>query len=282
MKEIIAAVLQFEQFVIALLISLPRVYAFIAMAGIFNPASVPRLARNVTILVITLPLIPLNLPHTGLIGYNLTSLSVYFAKEYAIGFVFGYMIGWIFWMVAAAGDLIDNQRGAAIAASIDPLQGHETSPLGMLFSQGFITYFFSIGGLLIILEILYKSFVIWPVDSLLPLVSSQFPELALEILDHGMRLMFVLAAPVVALMFLSEFALALLSRFAPQIQVFVIAMPIKSAIAILVLIFYIKIMFPFAADQQRIFPEFVGRLHSVLEEGQNLLSNTDQRKTDEP
>ncbi|WP_068419790.1 type III secretion system export apparatus subunit SctT [Labrenzia sp. OB1] len=282
MNEVIAAALQFEKLVIALLISLPRVYAFIAMAGILNASSVPRLARNVAILVLTLPLIPLNLPYSSVIGTSLTSLSFYFAKEYAIGFIFGYMIGWIFWVVAAAGDLIDNQRGAAIAASIDPLQGHETSPIGKLFSQGFVTYFFSIGGMLIILEILYKSFALWPVDSMLPIVSSRFPELVLDILDHGMRTMFVLAGPVVALMFLSEFALALVSRFAPQIQVFVLAMPIKSAIAIFVLIFYIKVLFPFAADQRSFFPEFVGRLYSVLEQGQNLLSNPDRREGDVP
>ena len=32
-------------------------------------------------------------------------------------------------------------------------------------------------------------------------------------------------------MFLAEFALAMISRFAPQIQVFILAMPIKSALA---------------------------------------------------
>ena len=38
-------------------------------------------------------------------------------------------------------------------------------------------------------------------------------------------------------MFLAEFALAMVSRFAPQIQVFILAMPIKSILAIFVLIF---------------------------------------------
>ena len=53
----------------------------------------------------------------------------------------------------------------------------------------------------------------------------------------------VLSGPLVAAMFLSEFALAIVSRFSPQVQVFVLAMPIKSAIAIFMLIFYFGVIF---------------------------------------
>ncbi|MEO9776467.1 type III secretion system export apparatus subunit SctT [Roseibium sp.] len=274
--------LVFEDLLLALLISLPRVYAFIAMAGIMNASAVPRLARNACILILSLPLVPVNMAYSEAIGENLSVFAFYFAKEYAIGFVFGYMIGWIFWAVTASGDFMDNQRGAAIASSIDPLQGHETSPLGSLFSQAFVTYFYAIGGMLVIVELLYKSFVLWPVTNLIPLVSDQFPVLIFEVLDLGMRTMFILAAPVIAMMFLSEFALALVSRFAPQIQVFVLAMPIKSAIAIFILIFYIKIMFPFASDQQSLFFELTDKLYSVLEQGTEILADPAPRETGTP
>ena len=53
-----------------------------------------------------------------------------------------------------------------------------------------------------------------------------------------------LAAPVVIAMFLAEFSLAVISRFAPQIQVFVLAMPIKSIIAMFILVFYFGVLLP--------------------------------------
>ncbi|EHS51279.1 type III secretion protein SpaR/YscT/HrcT, partial [Rhizobium sp. PDO1-076] len=204
------------------------------------------------------------------------------SKEYAIGFIFGYMVGWIFWSVVAAGDFIDNQRGDAIASSIDPLQGNETSLTGNLFSQAFLTYFYAVGGVLLMMGILYKSFLLWPVTKMLPIVSDQFPVLFLAVLDVGMRTMFILAAPVVALMFLSEFALALVSRFAPQVQVFILAMPIKSAIAIFLLIFYIKVMFPYAADQQSVFVDFTDQLYTVLIEGREILATKNNEGTKLP
>lgn len=263
----------FEDLILALLISLPRIYAFIGTAQILNATAVPRLARNAAILSLAMPIIPVNLLHIGEINQDLRAFALFFAKEYVIGFVFGYMIGWLFWAITASGDFIDNQRGAAIASSIDPLQGHQTSPLGSLFSQAFVTYFFSIGGMLVIVGILYKSFLLWPVTQTLPMVSEDFPVLILEVLDMGMRTMFILAAPVIAIMFLSELALALVSRFAPQIQVFILAMPIKSAIALFILIFYTGIMFSYSVDQKSYFFHWTDQLYKILEIGEEAANN---------
>lgn len=261
---------QFEIYLLALLISIPRIYGFLTTAPILSPGAVPRMARNAAILIICLPIVPVNLANADGIDRTLGTIAYFFAKEFAIGFVFGYMVGWIFWMITAVGDLIDNQRGAAIAASIDPLQGTETSPLGILFSQAFTTYFFSIGGMLVILNLLYTSYALWPVTEALPILSPDFPVLILGIFDHAMRAMFVLAAPVVAIMFLSEFALAMVSRFAPQIQVFILAMPIKSGVAIAILVFYCSLLFPYAADQASFFDVWAVQLYDILEIGRTV------------
>ncbi|WP_373636879.1 type III secretion system export apparatus subunit SctT [Yoonia sp. BS5-3] len=273
MEVLVGLFLQFETYLLALLISIPRIYGFLITAPILSPGAVPRLARNATILILCVPIVPVNLVNADTIDRTLGSVAYFFAKEFAIGFVFGYMVGWIFWMITAVGDLIDNQRGAAIASSIDPLQGTETSPLGNLFSQAFVTYFFSIGGMLIILQVLYTSYSLWPVTEALPILSPEFPALILRIFDHAMRMMFVLAAPVVAIMFLSEFALAMVSRFAPQIQVFILAMPIKSGVAIVILIFYCSLLFPYATDQQSFFATWTEALYTILESGRILREN---------
>ncbi len=269
METLIGLFQQFEAYLLALLISIPRIYGFLTTVPILSAGAVPRLARNAVILILCIPIVPVNFANAEGIDRTLSTVAYFFAKEFAIGFVFGYMVGWIFWMITAVGDLIDNQRGAAIASSIDPLQGTETSPLGNLFSQAFVTYFFSIGGMLIVLQVLYTSYNLWPVTQALPILSTDFPVLILKIIDHAMRTMFVLAAPVVAIMFLSEFALALVSRFAPQIQVFILAMPIKSGVAIAILVFYCNLLFPYASEQRSYFVTFTDELYTILEVGRD-------------
>src|SRR5690606_27665376 len=102
---------------------------------------------------------------------------------------------------------------------------------------------------LFLVSILYQSFLVWPVWQFLPVFTPEFPKLFLGILDHGMRLAFIFAAPLVLVMFIAEAALAMVSRFAPQVQVFILAMPIKSGLAMFILVLYVTLLFPDAAGR---------------------------------
>lgn len=250
---------------IALLLTLPRFYGFLASSQLFNSTVIPGIARTATVLSLAIVAVPINLAYAAEFERTVPNVALYFIKELAIGFVIGYLVGWIFWAVQSAGALIDNQRGAAIAASIDPLQGHETSPLGIMFSQVFLTYIFSTGAILPMIGLIYESFVLWPATRGIPILSDAFPELVLGLADEAMRFTVVLAGPIIAIMFLAEFALAIVSRFAPQVQVFVLAMPIKSALAIFMLIFYFSILLPAAEDKLDEFGGYMRTFYNLMQ-----------------
>jgi type III secretion protein T len=255
----------FDQEIIALILTLPRIYAFLSTSQLLADSAVPRLPKTAAILSLSIVAVPINLVYVDMFDRTVASFALYFVKEYAIGFVLGYIVGWVFWAVQSAGAFIDNQRGAAIAASIDPLQGHETSPLGILFSTAFLTYIFTVGAFLPILGLLYKSFLLWPATRGIPILSDQFPVLALAIADNALRIVVIIAGPIVAIMFLAEFALAMVSRFAPQVQVFILAMPIKSALAIFILIFYFSRLLPYATDRLSVFEPYMNRFYDVMQ-----------------
>ena len=254
----------FDSELIAFILTLPRLYAFLAAAQLLNSAVVPGLPRTAAVFGMAFLAVPMNIEAAATFNRSVVVLVVYFAKEYAIGFLLGYLMGWMFWVISAAGGLIDNQRGAAIASSIDPLQGEEASTLGNLFSQAFLTFVFTTGAFLLVLGVVYKSYVVWPVTNAVPVISEAFPQTMLSIFDNAMRLAVVLAGPIMAIMFLAEFSLAMISRFAPQIQVFVLAMPIKSALAIMVLIFYFWMLLPFAERQLVSSEGYIAKLYEIL------------------
>lgn len=257
----------FDSEFIALFLTLPRLYAFLETAQLMNAAAVPRLTRTVAILSISIAAVPINMAHVAEFDRTVGTLALYVAKEAMIGFILGYLVGWIFWGVQSAGALIDNQRGAAIAASIDPLQGQETPILGILFSQAFITYVYAAGVILPLLGLIYQSFAIWPATVAMPTFQPNFPELVLGFTDQAMRFAVVLAGPIVVAMFLAEFALAMISRFAPQVQVFILAMPIKSGLAIFLLIFYFSVLLPYSADQMLFIAEVIGKMRTAVDPG---------------
>ena len=269
----------FDREIIAMLLTLPRIYAFMATSQLIAQTAVPRVARTVVILTLAIIAAPINFAHIDSFDRTIPSYALFFVKEFGIGFVLGYIVGWIFWAVQSAGALIDNQRGAAIAASIDPLQGHETSPLGILFSQAFVTYVFSSGAVLPIIGLLYQSFALWPATHGIPIFTDEFPVLALTIADQAMRIVIIIAGPIVAIMFLAEFALAMVSRFAPQVQVFILAMPIKSALAIFILIFYFSRLLPYATEQLQVFEPYMNRFYDVMRFSSSLEDPTASSRT---
>jgi type III secretion protein T len=260
----------FDREFIALILTLPRVYGFMATSGLLASTSVPRTARAAIILALSTIPVVINLQYVDTFDRQPLTYALYMAKELALGFVLGYLVGWVFWAIQAAGTLIDNQRGSAMASSIDPLQGHETSLLGIAFSQIFLTYLFITGGVLPIIGLLYHSFVLWPATRALPVLSEQFPKLMLEVFDYAVQFVVVIAGPIVAIMFLAEFALAMVSRFAPQIQVFILAMPIKSALSMFVLIFYFSILMPYSVGQSSHFGHYIDRLYETMQAVSNV------------
>nr|WP_153006703.1 type III secretion system export apparatus subunit SctT [Aeromonas schubertii] len=195
------------------------------------------------------------------------TLMLLIGKEVVLGLLIGFVATIPFWAIEAAGFLIDNQRGAAMASLINPSLGSQSSPTGLLLTQALVTLFFSGGAFLSLLAALFHSYATWPVASFFPEVGSQWVDFFYGQFSQMLLLAGLLAAPLLIAMFLAEFGLALISRFAPSLNVFVLAMPIKSAVASLLLVIYCALMMDHAyeAVQQAMEPVLI--LKPVLEMG---------------
>ncbi|MGI3038872.1 type III secretion system export apparatus subunit SctT [Vibrio diabolicus] len=169
-------------------------------------------------------------------------LIVILGKEVLIGLLIGFVAAIPFWAIEAAGFLVDNQRGAAMASMFNPTLGSQSTPTAVLLTQTLITLFFSGGGFVTFIYALFKSYTSWPIVDFFPTVSDAWVSFFYVQFEQLMWLGVLMSAPLVLAMFLAEFGLALISRFAPQLNVFFLAMPIKSAIASVLLIVYLGLM----------------------------------------
>jgi type III secretion protein T len=151
-----------------------------------------------------------------------------------------------------------------MAATINPLTGHDTSPIGMLLNIAFITFFFLVGGFGLLLDIVYESYRLWPPDRFWPRFDIDNAGLLVGLVNRLALLAMLLASPALVIMFMAELGLALVSRFAPQLQVFFLAMPIKSALGIFVLLIYAATLFEFGADELRDLRNWTLRLDGIL------------------
>lgn len=233
------------------LLSLPR----IALAFLFLPflsravmgGIVTRNGVTASLALFLFPIVVDDFPAKE--DWETFSITVLLIKEAIIGLMLGLCIAVLFWAIEAVGFFIDNQRGSTMASSMNPMSGEQTSTLGILLSQAMTTVFFVSGLFLVFMASIYTSYQMWPLFSYYPTFGPGLVTFFLNQMDLFMYLTVVMASPVIIAMFFAEFSLAMVGRFAPQMDVFFLSLPIKSAIAMAMLSIYVAIFITYFSDQ---------------------------------
>jgi type III secretion protein T len=230
--------IEWQNNLLALAFTLPRMLAAFTVLPFLNKSVLPGLVRGglvISLAVVLIPVVGTEFSNPSLTLFQVMGIVI---KEIFLGLGIGYLIAIPFWAAGTIGFFIDTQRGATMASTFVPLLGDQTSPLGVLFNQMITLLFMISGGFLLFLGGLYQSYQIWPLLSFFPRLDLQETEFFLYQLDLLMYLTVFLAGPLILIMFLIELGLALIGRFAPELNVFFVALPIKSGISIFLLIFY--------------------------------------------
>lgn len=166
-------------------------------------------------------------------------------KEVFIGIVIGYTVSILFWAMLSTGFLADNQRGASMGQSADPISGEDTSLLGAFMHQLCVYLLFSTGAFAHMLAMLLASYAVCPPGfTFAPAAAAGIP---LYMMDQFMRLMvmaLLFAAPILLVCLFTDISLGIVNRFAPQLNVFFLSMPIKSALGLAMIVLYMGTILP--------------------------------------
>lgn len=235
--------LPFDVWLKVAVLGMPRLTVMFFVIPLLGRGNMPAWLRGAVLLSLGLVLAPVLAPSLPQVPFGEIYLVVILGKEAFLGLLLAFPLAVAYWAIQGIGYYIDNQRGAAIADTIDPQNSEQTTSLGILFSQAFIIYFFAVGGFNELLSFTYNSYRIWPVENLLPSFGEETMVFYIDIFANMLTLIVLLSAPVILLMFITELSLALVSRFAPQLNVFFLALPIKSGVALFVLVLYVRVLF---------------------------------------
>lgn len=175
------------------------------------------------------------------------------SREVTIGLLLASVIAWPFWVLHAVGSIVDNQRGATISSTIDPISGVDTSELANFFNLFAAVIFLQGGGMTLLLEVYEASYRFC--DPLTECSPALLP--LLSILTQLMVKALVLASPVIAALLMTEAILGLLSRFAPQLNAFSIALTIKGTVAFVIIMIYFSARLPDIIMQLSFHPDLL-------------------------
>ncbi len=231
---------------LAILIGMPRLFIIVMLAPFLGTAVVTGQLRMVLVTAMYLILhnyIFETLPEVSSLELAINLDFTYIVvKEIVLGLLIGYLGALLFWAIQSAGFFIDNQRGASSAEGSEIISGDSISPTGGLFFQSVVYLFFAGGGFLSYLSVVYMSYEVFPPGQLLPIKITMSVALFYAAkLGWVFLHMLLLASPIAVACLLTDVSLGLINRFASQLNVYVLAMPIKSGLASLLLVFYFAV-----------------------------------------
>lgn len=156
------------------------------------------------------------------------------AGELLLGFLFAYVALLLMAGAQFAGQLIDIQIGFGIANVLDPLTSAQVTLIGQMQYLAALFLFLLMDGHHLLLRGLADTFAAVPPGT--PFAGAAALELVVR---RGGSLLFVIAAriaaPALTALFLTNFALGLASRMMPQMNLFMVGMPVNVGAGLLAL-----------------------------------------------
>jgi flagellar biosynthetic protein FliR len=219
-----------QSWIIGLLWPLTRVLGMIAAAPIFNHNAMPVLVKLGLGVVLTLIIMPTLPPLPQFDIFSLQSLLI-LSYQLVIGLAIGFSMRLVFSAVEMAGQLIGMTMGFGFASFYDPNTQGQSTALNQFLVLMTMLIFLSVDGHLVIISIVADSFISMPIvaigGGINPLLIAQWGG---AVFSSGL----MLAMPALAALLMTNIALAILTRTAPQLNLFVIGFPITLSMGLFV------------------------------------------------
>jgi flagellar biosynthetic protein FliR len=168
------------------------------------------------------------------------SLVIIFGFELLIGIMIGFICDIIISAIEFGGSLIDAQAGLSVASTLDPSTGRNAALFEQFLKWVALMFFIVADGHHIILKGLHSSFELVPVGSLPSPSSGAF--YIVQFGSHLFEAAVKLAAPIIIIIFLIDFAFGMLNRIAEQINVFQLGFQLKPIVSIAIFLAMIPIL----------------------------------------
>lgn len=215
----------------ALFLIFLRVGALIFTLPLFENRSIPTLFKTGMILAVSILLLPMVQASVPPFPDQPVAFGISALGEVLLGVFIGLSARLIFTGVQLAGQLAGFQMGFALANVLDPATSGQVSLIGEIY--------FLFAMLIFMIFDIHHQFIVAVVESFraVPLLTPGLSAAAAPVFGKFVADMFVIAirvgAPVIVSLLLTSVALGLVARTVPQMNIFIVAMPLKIFIGLI-------------------------------------------------
>lgn len=227
------------------LMVLVRISAFVMTAPFFSYNAIPiriKVAISVFLTLVVAQVIPIvELPYTSVVGYATLAL-----KEMVVGLVLGFMCSLCFYIVNFAGQLMDIEMGLSMATMFDPMSNMQITITGNIYNYFLMLTMVITNMHYYIIRAITDSFKYFNVGQEV-FRSDGLKTLMVDFLGNYFMIALRIVLPVFCCMLMLNVVLGVLTRAAPQMNMFVIGIQLKLLAGMVVLVLLVQ-TFPTVFD----------------------------------
>ncbi|QGQ46842.1 flagellar biosynthetic protein FliR [Metabacillus sediminilitoris] len=244
----------------AFLLVFMRITAFFVTLPLFSYRNIPNSHKiSFSFLLAWIMFFALDLPKIEIDG----EYFILILKEALFGLMIGFSAYLIIVAVQLAGSFIDFQMGFAIANVIDPQTGAQSPLIGQFLYTFALLLMISINAHHLLLDGVFYSYQFVPIDQLyLPLGEENVIEYIVQSFNSMFIIAFQMSIPVVGSLFLVDLALGIVARTVPQLNIFVVGLPLKIGVSFIMLILVMAALFVF---MQELFETMTYTMRGLME-----------------
>lgn len=239
------------------LLILVRMTGLFLLTPVFSRNNIPNILKVGFSFFCSVILI--NILDVKLLNLSPYNLVIFTIKELLVGLMLGFVSYLFFTSLYLAGQIIDMQIGFGMVNVLDPQHNIQVPIIGTLYYILAILIFLTIDGHHFLLDALIKSYEYVPIGQFK--FADGFVNQLIRILSQTFIIGFKISGPVLAAIFLADVLLGILAKTMPQMNVFIVGMPLKILVGIVTIIITLPL---FIATLQHIFNNMYEEIFNFL------------------
>lgn len=231
---------EFARWFSAGIIVFARLLGFIRFAPVLNRREIAGLVKLALAFILTIILTPIlkpTMPPADVSPLLLITLN------FAAGAIIGYIAQLFIMAIEAGGDMINTQMGLSSAMVMDPTTNSQTSILSRVITLLGLLIFMELGGFYWIFNALIRSFEIFPIyEVVIPLEKIINLDYLVTTTSNVLYMGLQIASPVLLATLGQDIILGVISKTAPQVNVFQLSFLFKPVFGAAIMIWIMPIL----------------------------------------
>ena len=222
-----------------------RLIGFIRFAPVFNRKEIAGIVKLALAFLLTIIITPLVKPAAP----PMDSMLLLLVLNFAAGAIIGYIAQVIILAIEAGGDMINTQMGLSSAMVMDPSTNSQTSILSRVITLLGLLIFMEVGGFYWIINALIRSFEIFPIYAIsIPLEKIINLDYLVTVTSNVLYVGLQIASPVLLATLGQDIILGVISKTAPQVNVFQLSFLFKPVFGAAIMIWILPMLINVISD----------------------------------